>query len=235
MSQEEINIKGKKYCLAIPAYDGSIKLETMASMIDTVGRLSQVGIEWSFVTIKGNALIDSARNELTHRFLHETDADYMVCIDSDVSWDWDGFTRLLAWGNKYGYACGVYCARVDPPKFTINSKDLTPNEYGLVALNGVGFGFVIISRELLLSLDVPTYEKKGWQHPIKQFFKTVVRDNAYYGEDMEFCRLVKEQTGKLIMADPEITLFHHGNKDYGYLFKDYLPLMLEKQNGNSNP
>ena len=97
------------------------------------------------------------------------------------------------------------------------------------------FGFVIISRELLLRLDVATYTKKGWGAPIKQFFSTGVKDGSYYGEDMLFCKMVKEQTGCCIMADPVIELKHHGNKDYAYLFKDFLPIMLENQNGISNP
>lgn len=235
MSEEAISVGDKKYCFAIPAYSGDVKLETMTSLLETTGKLSEQNVAWSFLTIKGNALIDSARNELTHRFLHETDADFMVCIDADVSWKWQDMLRLLAWGNKYQFACGVYCARVDPPKFTINSPHLEQNEYGLVPLEGVGFGFVIISRELLLKLDVATYTKKGWGAPIKQFFSTGVKDGSYYGEDMLFCKMVKEQTGCCIMADPVIELKHHGNKDYAYLFKDFLPIMLENQNGISNP
>lgn len=231
MPTEEINISKHKYCFAIPAYDGGVKLETLNSMVDTTARLTKEQIPWSFVTIKGNALIDSTRNELTHRFLHETDADFMVCIDSDISWHWEDMTRLLAFGARFGFACGVYCARVDPPKFTINAPKMEVNEYGLIPLDGVGFGFVIISRELLNKLDVPTYTKKGWDKPIKQFFSTGVKDGQYYGEDMAFCKLVLEQTGQRILADPMIQLMHHGNKDYGYLFKDYLHLMLEKQNG----
>lgn len=219
--QVEVDLTQHKYAFAIPAYDAKVQLETMTSLMDTIARLTQHGISWNLVSIKGSSLIDATRNELTHKFLHETDADIMICIDSDVSWPWESMERLLVFSTLYPTVAGVYCGRIDPPKFHLNLEEVNTDNNGLINHSGTGMGFVSLQRSLLENLDVPTYKHPKYEQRMKQFFKCEVQNDVYSGEDIVFFRELVKQ-GITPKADINITLTHHGHKDYDYQIKDFI-------------
>lgn len=229
----EIDLSRSKYCFAIPAYDGKLCLETHTSMLNTTNKLTQMGVPWCAISLRGCALVDSARNQLFHKFLHETDADILVFIDADISWDWESMERLLVWSNLYPCIAGVYCSRIDPPKFTVNVVKQKLNEHGLLQIEGVGLGFTAITRSALEYLNVPQYEDKAYDKPLKQFCKVGLRNGKYIGEDIDFFMTLHEQ-GIPSYADPGIELKHHGNKTYSYQFKDYISEIIGENNGLSS-
>lgn len=221
MSQVEVDLSKHKYAFAVPCYDGRVQLDTMAALIETTSRLSQMGLSWSLITIKGSALIDATRNELMHKFLHETDCDICISIDSDVSWDWKSMERMLIFSTLYDSFAGVYCSRNDPPKFHLNTEDTESDLNGLVSHSGTGFGFVSVSREALEKMDVPTFKHKKYEQRMKVFFKQEVQNDTYIGEDIYFFREFVKQ-GFSARADLNIQLKHHGPKDFDYQLKDYI-------------
>lgn len=225
MEQVEVDLRAHKYAFAMPCYDGRVQVDTMASLLESTGRMTQWGLSWSILTIKGSALIDATRNELVHKFLHQTDADILIFIDNDISWEWESMERLLVFSTLYDSVCGVYCSRMDPPKFNLNVLETTPDSNGMLRHNGTGFGFVSLKREVLEKMEVPTFKHKQYPDPMKVFFKQEIQDNTYIGEDIYFFREMTRQ-GFEARADINIELKHHGPKDFDYQLKDYFKEIL---------
>lgn len=221
MEQVEVDLTKHKFAFAIPCYDGKVQVDTMTSLLETCGRLTQMGITWQFITIKGSALIDATRNEIMHKFLHETECDILINIDSDISWSWESMERLLVFSTIYDSMAGVYCSRTDPPKFHLNLLDTVPDENGLVRHNGTGFGFVSLKREVLEKMDVSTFKHKKYDDRMRVFFKQEVQNDTFIGEDIYFFREMVKQ-GFTAYADINITLKHHGPKDYDYQLNQYV-------------
>lgn len=217
----EIDLSKFKFCFAMPAYDGKVCMETCQSLIETTNQLTRRGIPWGMVSLKSCALIDSSRNQLIHKFLHETDADVLVFIDTDISWDWESMERLLVWSTMYKCVSGIYCSRKDPPNFVVHMDDNKLTEYGLLPISGAGLGFTAIQRTAFDALDVPEYTDANYELPLKQFTAVGVVDGKYIGEDIHLFRLFKKQ-GIQAYADPGITLKHHGYKTYEYQFQDII-------------
>ena len=224
-------LTGHKYAIAIPCYEGKIQTETTLSLLDTSGKLTLMGIAHAFIVVRGGALIADVRNEMTHRFLHLTDCDTMICIDADIEWSWDDFLRLIVLSSNYPIVAGCYPARLDPVKFIINNTTDKLNEHGLVECNGIGMGYVAIQRQVFEKMNVPTYHNKSYPDlPMKCFFDTGIQNNERIGEDVWFFREAYNQ-GFPCMVDPEIQIKHHGTKVYDYKFKDYVYQILAPEQG----
>lgn len=215
-----------KYAIAIPCYEGKIQTETALSLLDTSGKLTSMNIPHAFIVIRGGALIHDVRNELTHRFLHKTDCDTLICIDADIQWDWEAFLRLAVLSEKYPIVAGCYPSRMDPVKFIVNHTKDKLNEHGLLECNGIGMGFVAIQRQVFEKMEVPTYKHKEYDQRMKAFFQVGIQDDTPVGEDVWFFREAYKQ-GFPCMVDPAINLVHHGQKAYDYKFQDYVHQILD--------
>lgn len=219
-----------KYAFAVPCYEGKIQTETCLSLIDTSGKLLRMNIPHANIIIRGGALIADVRNELTHRFLHLTDCDTMICIDADIQWEWDDMLRLMVLSENYPIVAGCYPCRTDPVKFIVNHTKDQLNEHGLVECNGLGMGFVAIQRQVFEKMDVPTFDHDDYKEPVKVFFDTGTQARKRVGEDVWFLREAYKQ-GFPCMVDPAIKLVHHGFKAYDYKFQDYVHQILGDSDG----
>jgi hypothetical protein len=221
------DLTAHKYAFAIPCYEGKIQTETALSLLETSGKLGMMKINHAHIVIRGGALIADVRNEMTHRFLHLTDCDTMICIDADIQWDWDSMLRLMTLSAHYPILGGVYQSRVEPVKFIVNNTKSKLNEHGLLETNGMGMGFVAIQRRVFEEMKVPDYDVDNYPQPIKQFFQTGIQDRKPVGEDVWFFREAYKQ-GFPCWVDPGINLIHHGSKMYSEKFQDYVHQVLDK-------
>ncbi len=216
------NLSERSYCIAVPCYDEMITSPTCLSLLETTHKLTELNVKHSFAIVRGGALIHQVRNEITHKFLHETDCDTMVCIDSDVSWEWEAMQRLLVFSQYYPIVAGAYCLRKDPPAFFINGFEghNSLNEHGLLTSRGTGMGFVAITREAFERIPAPTYFSPQYpEKPVKAYFQTALVDNRSFGEDIWFFEEA-HKVGIPCMIDPGIELLHHGRKAYDYKLRD---------------
>lgn len=225
----EVDLSEHSYAIAVPCYEGKIQAETALSLVQLSGNLTAQGIKHCFLMIRGGALIDAVRNELTERFLHQTECDTMICVDADIEFTWEGFQRLAVFSHHYPIVAGAYPGRIDPPKFIVNYKGNELNEHGLLPINGTGFGFVAIQRKVFEGMKPDTYEVEG-QEPRKAFFRTTLENGRYIGEDVYFFRRA-EEAGFEAFIDPGIDLIHHGSKAYDYKFRDAIHQILGDKNG----
>lgn len=219
----EFNVNGMSVCFAIPCYQGTVPIDLMASFMRTVDLLKSKGVSVAFISERENGLIDSARNRLVHRFLHETDCQKLFFIDSDIVWDAEDALKLLCFSKDHRMLCGTYQARKDPPTYFLGLPDEPPvqNNYGLIPITGVGFGFVLLDRDVFVKMKPTTKTYFDKEDELSRYFAIELQENEevagqlqYVGEDMYFVRRAVFEYGEEMWLDPTIKLKHYGTKEY---------------------
>lgn len=84
--------------LAIPCYDQQITESTFMSTIKTVMFFRDHGIKFAISTIT-DSLITRARNNITAKFLANSEFTHMMFIDADIGFQPEDIIKLL-WHNK---------------------------------------------------------------------------------------------------------------------------------------
>jgi glycosyltransferase involved in cell wall biosynthesis len=168
--------------IGTPAYGGAMFMEYVDSLVRNVSFLEAKGIRTRWRFMNKEALITRARNEIVRYFLDETQDDYLMFIDADISFPDDGIYRLLQ--HKQDIACGVYPKKfvfwdrireaalrgeTDIEKFGCsyvlnvvhgsNNDEIVLDENGLVETMHGGTGFMLIHRDVFKAMrnKVPTY------------------------------------------------------------------------------
>jgi hypothetical protein len=223
------NLCEHTYSFAMPAYDGKICMETSLSILDSCAQLAKGGVGFSFNFIRSGALIDATRNELIYRFLNETKADTLICIDADIVFSFEMLKRLLIYSHHYPIVTGAYTGKADVPKFIVTVADNKLNKDGLLPVNSLGFGFVAIQRKALEQMAplLDSYYMKDFGTDIKAYFRLLIENGQYVGEDIYFFNKAVE-AGIQPMLDPMIELGHMGIKQYNTPFKAVLPQLLKE-------
>lgn len=220
----EFDLNGVSVCIAIPCYTGEVPIDLAAALLATVDALHTLGVKVNFLYERENALIDSARNRLVDRFLKETDCQKIFFIDSDIVWEAQDLIRILAFSTKNRVVAATYQCRADPPRYFISVTDDTPDELGLYTIDGVGFGFICIDRDVFVKQSTTTETYLDKKQPITRYFSTGMRNGEYVGEDMMFIKKCVYDFDETVKLDPTIKLKHFGTKEYS---SDPLKALLE--------
>ena len=150
------------------------------------------------------SLVYDARNKLAKRAV-EMGAEYTMWFDSDMIFQPDTMIRLLEHKDEGGIISGVYFRRSPPYTPVVFAKcnirerswaDLEEIPTELVEVEGVGFGCVLVSTDVLMSIAAKDWR---WFEPLKGF-----------GEDLSFCWRARE-CGYKIILDPSVKCGHVGN------------------------
>ena len=211
--------------IAMPCYD-SVKINTMLSVIKLIQQLGKSGIEVGIHTMK-SPLIHQARNYLTSVFL-TTEYQYLLFIDSDVEFEPEAVVRMMV--AKKNIVCTPY--RVKSPDstkhvYTVEFKDpknILVLAEGLVEIEAGPTGLMLIDRKVFEKIienrtDLKIINKAtpnaGKSHEFYyNFFDFGFKKGYAMGEDVSFCRLVRDNDFK-IYANIESPTSHHG----GYAWK----------------
>lgn len=205
------------YFFAMPCYDGLMNVETVGGLLHVMQELTKSGIRNSHYLVRGGTIIDLARNAIVRKFL-ESGCDTLVCLDSDIAFDFNAMLRLLAFNCKYPVVSGAYCYRADPPKFTVTVEG-PRNEDGLIPISSVGFGFTAIKRHVFEALDKLNPEKYNDEGAsTTAYFRMPIQNGKYIGEDVYFFRKCIE-AGITPMLDPMIEIGHIGPKVFNTPFR----------------
>ena len=78
--------KRKKIFIGTPAYEGKVHVPYAMSLLDTNEILRSHGYEVLVRLPVGGSLLVADRNRILQMFW-ELEADYLLCIDSDLGWD----------------------------------------------------------------------------------------------------------------------------------------------------
>lgn len=168
---------------------------------------------------RGDSLIPHARNVCIAQFL-KSDCDQIFFLDSDVACGAGLFTRLLT--HRVDIVAGIYRKKCDNEEYPVrwNSvpKRIVDVRTGLLSAEGVPFGFIRISRNMIQFL-VETYPDDWFYSPllkdtkIPALFSCLLEGHEFWGEDFYFCKRLRA-TKHMIWVDPEIPLMHVGDKPY---------------------
>ena len=169
--------------------------------------------------------LDAARNTVVHGFLRDTDADWLLFIDSDIGFNGDQVDELVADVDPYvtPVVGGLYMnptvdGHVKPVAYTEGTRtvttyggvtleavhfdqiDLPPPDAADMVVDAIGTGFMAIHRHLLEKMA------ERFDHP-REWFACEVQDGTALGEDFAFCRRVRSM-GYPIVLNPRVRVAH---------------------------
>lgn len=178
-----------------------------------------------------------ARNKLAHMALKPEDghrsADYIFWLDSDVELPPDAILRLMR--HNKPMVSALYWSKKGEPHpiaYKFEGEDQTPLKRlhkGLMKVDGIGMGACLMKSTVLATLieKVPKnvdifhdrpFEVSKWENGQKRrkfnwFAIHETEDGDLVGEDIYFCRLIKQYTKIQIWLDPTIESWHVGTAE----------------------
>lgn len=190
-----------KTMIAIPCMD-----QVPAPFCQSLAQLQKVGE--CVLAMQSGSLVYTSRNSLATAAM-QMDADYVFWLDSDMVFAPDTLIRMMdtLQKNKLDMLTGLYFRRVPP--YTpvlfdmLNMRTPTVLDWsefksipdGLFEVGGCGFGCVLMSTEIFLSVQA----KHG----------NMFAPMGNNGEDIAFCIRARD-CGYKIMCDPSIICGHVG-------------------------
>jgi len=216
----------KKVLIGTPAHDGRLDVWYTNSLVNTIKKSFSEGYSIDPIYTSFDSLIQRARNSL-FKIAVEQNFDYLFFIDSDVEWDPEWVFRFLKYpedviggplvkksDNSEGYTCKIL------------NKNLQYNESKtLIKVDGVGTGFMKLSRKAILDLWKNSLVYKNEENPYDYEDRMVcdiqVQNGILVSEDYIICQKLKKLNYNIWM-DPNFTLNHIGPKKYLGNFKNFI-------------
>jgi hypothetical protein len=211
----------KDVLVGFPCYDNRSEVDIMQELYAAVNDPECVvqGIQF----YNGDSLIPRGRNKIAKMFL-ETDAKYLMFIDSDIKFERWMINRLRS--HDKGIVGGVYLKKTLPYQPVMNAY--LGEEGDLAIMREIGTGFMMIRRDVFGAFRSmwPEHdyindddEQKGIYH---DWFKTGVfrgkgadpkQPGRYLSEDYFFCQEAA-QLGIKTYLDRSILTQHVGRMTY---------------------
>jgi len=230
-----------KVYLPVICYNHTVLSHFMFSVMKLVFEGQKRGVSFSLDCIYFESLIARARNAAASNFLGMKDCDYMMFIDSDISFEPESFFSLLKADKDV--VSGLY-----PKKYINSSKvknladrnllnnyeelctdfateiKLDKNTKKIEEVNYAATGFMLFKKCVFSQIanEVPNIAYKndidgymGYGDKFYDFFPCKVNEvtKKYESEDYGFCNLYKSIGGK-IYVDTTCNLTHYGWKGY---------------------
>lgn len=201
----------RKVLIATPALDGRLDVWYTNSVINAVRFAQSENIFLHPVFLSFDALIQRARNDL-FRLAVEGGYDDMIFIDSDIEFDPQWILELL--NRKEDVVGGTYRKKTDDYEaYVMKTQNLEKSENGLVKVDGLGTGFVKISKKAFIALweYSEPYQNEG---KISRMVCNVeVIDGQLVSEDIVLFNKLNK-LGFDVWLDPRMTCNHTGTKKF---------------------
>ena len=90
-------LSNNKVSLSIltPHYGGMCYVNYMNSLIATIKRMNELGVELNILFCNNDSLVSRARNNLIAKAMSNPNTTHMLFIDNDITWDPDSILKLL--------------------------------------------------------------------------------------------------------------------------------------------
>lgn len=109
-------------------------------------------------------------------------------------------------------------------KFNILSPRQAPGLNGLLEVDGVGAGFMLIARQVFERiadrLKPRRYQRQG--EVLRAFFEPMTIDGTALSEDLAFCQRWREIGGRIFVC-PDVDVRHVGEMSFGFPFARLMP------------
>jgi hypothetical protein len=215
----------RKVMIGTPSYDGRLEAFYVNALRRTEAYCKQHGIEFTPVFLCYDSLVQRARNDIV-RLAVEGGFDDLFFIDSDIEWESEWVLSLL---NRPVDCVGTaYRKKTDAQElYTVRSRVPVPMEDGLCVVEGVGTGFVRLSRKAFTALwdSSDEYENEG--RKCRWIFDVCVLDGKLVSEDNIMCEKLR-RLGMKVYVDPSFTPSHIGMKKYQGDFASYVARLNQK-------
>lgn len=206
---------------------GSLRVEYVNSMIRTATTPS-TGVKACIIEPYGPYL-DDGRNVVIERARDQGEFDYLLFVDSDISWTPDDVTKIVAAAEAHPHPAiftGAYSSTRHGVPFVVagnyamgtrNVECFTMDEFyalhanvgdGVVTVDGAGAGFMLIPRAVIDTL----LEIHG--SPVPWFCEPII-DGVHHGEDYGFCMRAAD-AGFPTYLVPSVTLLHNKTVALGF-------------------
>jgi hypothetical protein len=222
--------KIRNVMFATPSYDGRVDARFADSVVNTVKLGLTCGINFTPIYMAHDALVQRARNDLA-KIAATEDFECMIWADSDLQWDPQWAIDLVNYEEDI--VAGVYRKKTDNEElYPVLTKSLEVNEKGLIKVEGVGTGFVKVSKRA--SVDIynasKPYKNSGGKDA-HMVFNVEIIDGEFNSEDIVYFKNLTK-LGYDIWVDPRMTLSHVGTKVFEGNFQDYLSRVRLKASDN---
>jgi hypothetical protein len=233
-NEASYNLSGKKLFIGLPAYDFKVSVKMAIALAEFCVKAQQHGVSIQISNVSGCSVVSRVRNIIANEFL-ESEAEHLLMIDSDMTFNADDVFRMLAWNQTKPIVAGVGVAR-KKEKVYFSSLDqdednnIIMDRMGLVKVKRVGTGFIMIQRSVFETMRDAhpewKYMDQNTGKMLQSFFDFKSTPDGYVGEDYVFCDRAHEH-GFTAWVDPTIKLGHMGVMEYeGSFGEDFLyPLL----------
>jgi hypothetical protein len=208
----------RKVLIATPAHDGRLDVWYTTSLVNSVRVAQEQGIFLHPVFMSYDALVQRARNDL-FRLAAEGGYDDMIFIDADLEWNPMWIMELLA--REEDVVGGTYRKKTDDAEmYVLKTKDVQAGSNGLIKVEGLGTGFVKLSRKAVMALweASPAYQNEGREGRMVCDIQIV--DGQLCSEDVVLFAKLRE-LGFDVWLDPRMTCCHIGTKKFYGNFEDF--------------
>ena len=209
--------------VSLPAYD-TMQVPTCLSLVKLFNKFTLAKIKAEIGTFKC-PYVSYGRNVLTALFL-ESGFDYQLFVDADLEFEPDVVGRMIL--AKKDANCVPYRKKTQDHvvKFSVdfsNPLDIQVDEKGIVELKVGPAGLTLIHRSVYEKLikdnpDLKIKQKEIISEKANSYFynfwdTTFTKDGTWWGEDVNFCNLIKKSGFKFYgVVDGKTT--HYGS--YGW-------------------
>ncbi len=211
----------RRVLIGTPCYDGRTEVWYNFSMNETIKLACRLGIELDVVYMSYDALIQRARNDLMALAV-SGEYDDLIFIDSDQQWDPYWVFRLL--NHNVDVVGGAVVKKSDAQEaYNVRSAGLpiTDRATGLLLVEGLGTGFLRLSKAACLSLWESSQEYINEGRVCRMVFDVQIVNGYLVSEDNVVCtKLINK--GHAIYLDREMTCAHVGHKKWEGNFSAFL-------------
>ena len=214
---QELAKKYRKVYLCLPTYR-TIPTVCYQHMIAFMCEMQNKGFQLGILMTDHTTAV-AARNEIAKqaylRGVKYDNADIFVWIDSDHTFSFSDFMTLLrhydenpdihilsARNLTKNLAAPRICAYTELKNIK-NYKTVDPSVKKVMEVDAVGFGFVMVSPEVITKM-YEVYDRKQFMVEFSDLTKTGIKS-----EDISWCELAREQ-GYKIWLDNHVTPGHYG-------------------------
>lgn len=213
----------RKVLIATPCYDGKLSVWYTNALLISIQLCARQDIALYPIWMSYDALINRSRNDLAAIFINN-DFDDVVWIDSDIEWNPEWIVKLLS-SNK-DVIGGTYRKKTDEfEEYVLKKVDEIKIENDLMEVNGLGFGFIRISRKVMQMLWDTSVEYSSDGKQARNIFEFGFSENKeLIGEDIMVCKKIID-AGYKIYLDTTMTCNHIGDKKFVGNFSNWVERM----------
>lgn len=207
-----------KVLIATPAHDGRLDVWYTTSLVNSVRVAQDNGIFLHPVFMSYDALVQRARNDL-FRLAVEGEYDHMIFIDADMEWNPMWIMELL---QRPEDVIGGTCRKKTDEEeiYVVKTNNLNVSENGLIKVDGLGTGFVKLSKEAVMALwnTSESYHNEGREG--RMVCNVTIVNGQLVSEDVTMFGKLKD-LGFDVWFAPHMTCVHIGTKKFYGNFENF--------------